>query len=123
MADSPYTIFPTCEITDGTPPSYGIAWTCAARIDNPRNITPSNDPMMIKVSRAFFHAGGRNAGTPLEIASTPVTAAPPEPNAFSAMKTEAPSNKPVPWWVPSGTIPGASDGPFGRLPRNNRYAP
>ena len=51
--------------------------------------------MITSVSRAFFHAGLRNAGTPLEIASTPVTAAPPEPNAFSAMKTEAPIKKPV----------------------------
>ena len=37
--------------------------------------------MITSVVRAFFHAGSRNAGTPFEIASTPVTAAPPEANA------------------------------------------
>lgn len=56
----------------------------------------------------------------MEIASTPVTAAPPEPNALSAMKTEAPMRKPVPWWVPSGIIPGVSVGPFGRFVTNMR---
>ena len=38
--------------------------------------------MYTRVSRAFFQAGSRNAGTPFEMASTPVTAAPPDPNAF-----------------------------------------
>ncbi len=37
--------------------------------------------MMTSVWRAFFHDGSLNAGTPLEMASTPVTAAPPEAKA------------------------------------------
>ena len=38
--------------------------------------------MMTSVVRAFFHSGGSlNADTPLEMASTPVTAAPPEAKA------------------------------------------
>ena len=40
-------------------------------------------PMITSVMRAFFHDGSLNAGTPLEIASTPVTAAPPDANACS----------------------------------------
>ena len=40
--------------------------------------------MTTSVWRAFFHAGSWNAGTPLEIASTPVTAAPPEANALAS---------------------------------------
>ena len=44
--------------------------------------------MYMRVVRAFFHSGLRNAGTPLEIASTPVTAAPPEANALKTMKRE-----------------------------------
>ena len=39
--------------------------------------------MITSVLRALRHAGSLNAGTPLEIASTPVTAAPPEANACS----------------------------------------
>ena len=46
--------------------------------------------MMTRVVRAFFHAGSRKAGTPFEIASTPVTAAPPEANAWSTTKSDAP---------------------------------
>ncbi len=52
----------------------------------PRNITPSRLPIHISVVRAFRHSGGLNAGTPLEIASTPVTAAPPEANACRIRK-------------------------------------
>jgi hypothetical protein len=37
--------------------------------------------MITSVIRAFFHEGSLNAGTPFEIASTPVTAAPPDANA------------------------------------------
>ena len=39
--------------------------------------------MITSVCRALRHSGLRNAGTPFEIASTPVTAAPPEANAWS----------------------------------------
>ena len=81
-------------------------------------------PIATRVERAFFQAGGRNAGTPLEMASTPVTAAPPEPKALRAMNTEAPRSRPLPWWVPSGIIPSAEVDPAGRLPAIHiRYAP
>ena len=42
--------------------------------------------MTISVDRAFFHSGFLNAGTPLEIASTPVMAAPPDAKACSSRK-------------------------------------
>ena len=64
--------------------------------------------MITSVLRAFFHAGGRNAGTPLEIASTPVTAAPPEPNALSTMKTVAPISNPLPDACRADSMPGRS---------------
>ena len=41
----------------------------------------------MSVVRAFFHSTGLNAGTPFETASTPVTAAPPDANAFRMMKS------------------------------------
>ena len=37
--------------------------------------------MITSVVRAFFHSGFLNAVTPFEIASTPVTAAPPDAKA------------------------------------------
>ena len=37
--------------------------------------------MIVSVSAAFFACGRRNAGTPFEIASTPVSAVDPEENA------------------------------------------
>ena len=40
--------------------------------------------MSTSVCRACFQAGSRKAGTPLEMASTPVTAAPPEANALAS---------------------------------------
>ena len=51
---------------------------------------PSVPPMMNSALRAFSHSGLRNAVTPFEIASTPVTAAPPEAKAFSTTNSAAP---------------------------------
>src|SRR5262245_38485931 len=85
----PKTYLPTWEMTVGVPLSYGVAWRCAARTDTPRNITPSDEPMTTSVVRAFFHSGLRKAGTPFEIASTPVTAAPPDANACSTQYVSA----------------------------------
>ena len=45
--------------------------------------------------RAFFQAGWRKAGTPLEMASTPVTAAPPEAKACSTTKSDGAHEQPV----------------------------
>ena len=44
-------------------------------------------PMIASVSAAFFACGRRNAGTPFEIASTPVSAVAPEENALRTAKT------------------------------------
>ena len=57
--------------------------------------------MMTSVVRAFFHSGFLNAGTPFEIASTPVTAAPPDANECSTIASAAPMSRPSPL-VPNG---------------------
>ena len=62
--------------------------------------------MMTSVVRAFFHAGFLKAGTPFEIASTPVTAAPPEAKACITTNSVAPSRIPLPCW-PKWTTPAA----------------
>jgi hypothetical protein len=81
---------PICEITVGVPSSNGAGCSLDASTDRPRNITPSSEPMMTRVVRALRQAGSLNAGTPLEIASTPVTAAPPEAKAWSTTASVAP---------------------------------
>ena len=53
-------------------------------------MTPRAEPMMTRVCWAFFQDGSLNAGTPLEIASTPVTAVPPEAHALSITNRVAP---------------------------------
>ena len=88
---------------------------CAASADKPRNITPSIVPMITRVERAFFHEGSLNAGTPFEIASTPVTAAPPDANACSTTNSAAPWKMPDPAW-PTSTSPCRPSDSTGRSP-------
>ena len=50
----------------------------------PKNSVPSSTPIHTSVAAAFFDSGRRNAGTPLEIASTPVSATAPDENPLSS---------------------------------------
>ena len=56
--------------------------------------------MIVIVSAAFFDSGGLNAGTPLAIASTPVSATEPPANALRSSRTPSVS-------VPNGTASGS----------------
>ncbi|GAA3215405.1 hypothetical protein GCM10020256_16980 [Streptomyces thermocoprophilus] len=60
----------------------------------PQNIVTASRPIIASVVAAFFDFGLRNAGTPLEIASTPVSAAQPEENARSSRNTKAKPARP-----------------------------
>ena len=53
----------------------------------PLKVTARIPIIQVSVVRAFFHSGGLKAGTPSEIASTPVSAAQPELNARSTSRT------------------------------------
>ena len=55
----------------------------------PANIVAAMPPISASVVAAFLLFGGRNAGTPLAIASTPVSAVQPEAKARSAKKISA----------------------------------
>ena len=57
----------------------------------PRNIVTAIVPMIASVVAAFFACGRLKAGTPLEIASTPVSAVAPCENAFSSAKIVIPA--------------------------------
>ncbi len=53
----------------------------------PTSITIAIDPSSSSVVAAFLLFGSLNAGTPLEIASTPVSAAQPDENVRSSRNT------------------------------------
>jgi hypothetical protein len=55
----------------------------------PANINDAMVPIISSVTWAFRAFGGRNAGTPLAIASTPVRAVHPEENARRVRKHRA----------------------------------
>ena len=57
----------------------------------PRNIVTAIVPMIASVVAAFFACGRLKAGTPLEIASTPVSAVAPCENAFRSAKIVIPA--------------------------------
>ena len=50
--------------------------------------------MITSVMRALRDSGARKTLTPLEMASVPVSAEPPEANAFITMNSEAPRSSP-----------------------------
>src|SRR5919198_5121999 len=58
---------------------------CADRNETQRNIEIATTAMMASVSAALRDCGRRNAGTPFEIASTPVSAVEPEAKARRTM--------------------------------------
>ena len=55
-------------------------WVSRASTTMPTSMTIATAPSSSSVVAAFLLFGGLNAGTPLEIASTPVSAAQPEEN-------------------------------------------
>src|SRR5689334_21964545 len=65
----------------------GAACICTASHETPMNSVIAIAPMISSVRAAFLPAGLRNALTPLEIDSTPVSAAAPEAKARSRTKT------------------------------------
>ena len=76
--------------------AFSTYLTSASRASavTPANIAAAMPPISASVVAAFRLLGGRNAGTPLAIASTPVSAVHPEAKARSAKNTSA---SPVSW--------------------------
>jgi hypothetical protein len=63
----------------------------------------------------------RKAGTPFEIASTPVTAAPPEANALATTNADMAVRRPL--CSPSSTMPSSNVPSTGRSPNRNDTTP
>ena len=73
--------------TDGPPGCVGRRPYWTATTVSPMNRMPSRIAIAVIVLAAFLASGGLNAGTPLAIASTPVSATEPPANALSRSST------------------------------------
>src|SRR5262245_61445648 len=82
----PHTAEPSCDITVVFSLGYGPRWW--ARTWTPMNSVPRITPIQSNVLAAFFDSGRRNAGTPFEIASTPVSATAPDEKPLRMRKRQ-----------------------------------
>ena len=80
----------------------------------PTNMTATSRPMTVSVTRAFRHSGGWKAGTPLEMASTPVIAL--QPSANARMSRSRPSDS-------TGTSAAVTPVTLGASPSRERATP
>ena len=82
--------------------SLGSGWAREARKLIPRNIVTAIAPMIPRVSAALRAWGRRKAGTPFEMASTPVSAVDPEENACRITKMPTAPAVPMAKWSAGG---------------------
>ena len=92
----PNTACASCEMTVGAPRINGAAWVHLARNDVPRTKEPRITPIRRYTRRARTPSGGLKTLTPLDIASTPVSEAPPLANERIITSTDAPIRRPLP---------------------------
>src|SRR4029079_18234930 len=100
MEPSPNTAPAAIATTDAPPSSVGRTSKATATTVSPTNRMASRTDMAVMVLAAFFDSGGLNAGTPLAMASTPVSATDPPAKALRRRSTPTSS-------VPNGTLSGA----------------
>ena len=107
---SPNTSRPIWENTVWSWLGYGaVRW---ASTETPKNSTPRIPAIHMSVIEAFLDSGRRNAGTPFEMASTPVSATAPDEKPFRMMKSvSVPPNS----FVPSNC--SLSNGTWQRCPK------
>ena len=118
---SPTVALAICEITVGTPFSYGIAWMWCAKYETPSTSVPSKVLMMTNVRFALTCSGVLKSATPSEIASSPVSEDPPFAKARRRIKTAAKVSSPCS--SPSGIAPGRSVSRSGRVSFARRHRP
>jgi hypothetical protein len=80
----------------------------------PRNSTATSPAITVSVVRALRHSGARNAGTPLDTASTPVMAL--QPSAKARIRSNRPS-------VSAPGMSGVAGVAVGASPRSVRSSP
>src|SRR5436853_7852943 len=89
-----------------------------ARTAEPRKSEPKITPIQVRVAAAFLDSGERKAGTPLEIASTPVSATAPEEKPLRMRKS--PREPPA---LRAATERAGSNGIGARWPNSARAKP
>ena len=77
----------------------------------PRNIVIAMAPMIASVVAALCACGRLNAGTPLEIASTPVSAVAPDENALRSTNSPTAPAVVAASWIGSTSTPTAGQPP------------
>ena len=82
--------------------SDSVGRSCNAKAATPQNSPARIVPVQVSTVAACFASGGRNAGTPLEIASTPDSAIAPDEKARISKNSEAPPMR-APLWVISSS--------------------
>ena len=91
----PNTASPSCAMTVWSWLGYGWSWCASSAV--PKKSVPRIVPIATSVLAAFFDSGRLNAGTPLLIASTPVSATAPDENPFRIRNNpRVPPNSRVP---------------------------
>src|SRR6476659_5302066 len=90
----------------------GVACMCTASHDTPTKRAMAIPPMIRSVRAAFLPAGARNALTPFDTASTPVSAAAPDANARRTTKIPT---APTPAAIGSGAC-ACAQAPTAHLP-------
>jgi len=75
-----------------------VGWRRVVSTARPNSGPPRSKAVQVKVREALREVGSRNAGTPLEIASTPESATAPDENAFMSAKRVTPVIN-APLWV------------------------
>ena len=107
------------------PGSMTVGWMLWASTEMPMKATPKIRPMATRVVAALWDSGFLKAGTPLEMASTPVRATAPEENARSKRKTPTAPNSGRPaassWppWLVASSVSASSLGAIGGRPCTN----
>src|SRR3954451_7192125 len=94
---------------------WTLATTASAVI--PGSIVTASAPMITRVVAALRLLGSSKAGTPLETASTPVSAVHPDANARKARKTSARPAACVSGWTPYAALSAVNPLPNTILPR------
>src|SRR3989442_684307 len=94
------TCWATCPITGGLPPGLVSTWEEGASTVIPTKSVPRMTAIQVSVIAALRVSGFLKAGTPLEMASTPVIAEQPAAKDLSSRKSESDSVAATYWKCP-----------------------
>jgi hypothetical protein len=101
--------------------SLSVGRSCSARAATPQNSAARIVPVQVSTVAACLASGGRKAGTPFEMASTPDSAIAPDEKARISRNSDAPPIS-APLWV-NWSSDAWSTGSGSRPPNTVRTSP